>query len=89
MRRDLLLYYCLHAPELHEAGAETETLAALEKATEFREVLDADIARLPQERKRVVREVARVTRSASFREPHRPITGRSTVVSSFWTRTCP
>jgi len=52
VRRDLLLYYCLHAPELHEAGTETETLAALEKATEFREVLDADIARLSQERRR-------------------------------------
>lgn len=67
VRPDLFLFYCLHAGELHEAGENDGTLGVLSKASQMKPVADSELATLSRERRRLVREVSQVARSASFR----------------------
>ena len=67
IRPDHFLLYCFNATELHQAGDDATTLSLLEKASRSELVAPIETASLTQERRRVVSEVSRYTRSAGFR----------------------
>ncbi len=67
IRPDHFLLYCFNADELHQAGDDASTLSLLEKASRSELVAPIETASLTQERRRVVSEVSRYTRSAGFR----------------------
>ena len=67
VRPDDFLFYCQHAAELHDAGANASVLDLLEGASALDDVPPAALLALPQERRRIVQEVSRLARSANFR----------------------
>lgn len=67
IRPDLLLFYCEHHFELHAAGADAVVMDLLDRAVDRQVVHETELTPLPAPRRRLVQEVSRVTRSASFR----------------------
>jgi putative restriction endonuclease len=68
IRPDMFWAYCLNAAPLHRYGREAGILRLLNRATELVTPTDDEIAPLTTPRRRVVQEVSRLTRLASFRQ---------------------
>lgn len=75
VRSDQLLAYVLSSRHLHEFGPEAEVKRLLDQAVEsttpspaVTNELNASIATLSAERKRIVREISRLSRNANFRK---------------------
>ncbi|MEM7534750.1 MAG: HNH endonuclease [Chloroflexota bacterium] len=67
IRPDQLLAYCINSEMLHRQGADAEMVSLLTKAASLEEIAQEDVEAIPTERKRVIREVARLSRDSSFR----------------------
>lgn len=67
-RPDHLMNYALNCESLHRYGREHTVLGLLNKATALQEIKDVDVSSLSVERQRIVREVSRLSRVASFRQ---------------------
>jgi len=68
IRPDMFLAYCLNASSLHRYGREASTLRLLNQATHLAEPRTREIELLSLPRQRIVREVSRLARLASFRQ---------------------
>ena len=68
VRSDLLLFYCENTLALHGLSEDLAYLGAVNRATRLEEIPDRELESLPQDRKLVVRETARWSRSSSFRK---------------------
>lgn len=68
IRQDHLMAYALNAESLHRYGREGTVLKLLTKATALEEIKEVEVAPLSMERQRIVREVSRLSRVASFRQ---------------------
>lgn len=67
IRPDQLMNYALNAESLHRYGKERTMLKLLSKATALEPIKPVDVESLTTERERIVREVGRLSRLASFR----------------------
>jgi putative restriction endonuclease len=68
IRPDQLMSYGLNADRLHRFGKETGVLRLLTQAASLQPITTADVSNLTTERQRIVREVSRLSRLASFRQ---------------------
>ena len=68
VRSDLLLFYCENANELHRLGEDSAYLKNVTRAARSEDVPDHELLALPQQRRIVVGETARWSRSSSFRK---------------------
>ncbi len=68
VRPDLLVPYCLHAAELHRYGQHADVLQLFNQASRLVQPTAQEIEILDIPRRRVVQEVTRLTRLASFRQ---------------------
>jgi putative restriction endonuclease len=68
IRPDQLMNYALNAEGLHRFGKEGTVLKLLTKATALQEIKDIEVAQLSTERRRIIHEVSRLSRLASFRQ---------------------
>lgn len=68
VRPDQLLTYCLNAPLLHKEGAVEGMPELLQQAAELMPISEEETASLPEERTRVIQEVARYSRDSTFRK---------------------
>ncbi|MCY3796537.1 MAG: HNH endonuclease signature motif containing protein, partial [Chloroflexi bacterium] len=66
VRSDHLLFYCEHARELHGLGAHSSYVETVERVVKTQDITDADIRDLPQQRRLIMRETARWSRSSTF-----------------------
>lgn len=66
-RPDNILAYALNSESLHESGADTQVSALLTKVGRFEPVTEAEIALIPEERRKVVSKVSRLARDSDFR----------------------
>lgn len=66
-RRDNILAYVLNAESLHESGADTGVLRALDKVARLEKLTEEDTSAMPAERQRVVARVSRLARDSDFR----------------------
>ena len=66
VRGDHLLFYCEHARELHGLGADSSYVETAERVVKTQDITDADIRDLPEERRLIMRETARWSRSSTF-----------------------
>lgn len=67
VRPDQMMSYAFNAENLHRYGKEAFVLELLNKATALEPIQETEIADLSANRKRVVSEVSRLSRAASFR----------------------
>ena len=67
VRSDLLYFYSQHASELHRLGDDEAALDVVRRASELDDVDDDTVTQLAPERRRIVQETSRWSRSASFR----------------------
>lgn len=68
IRPDNLLNYLLNARQLHRFGRDAMSLPVLVRASQSQPISQQDIQELPAERQRVITEVSRYSRAASFRQ---------------------
>jgi len=68
IRPDMFMAYCLNAELLHRYGREANVLRLLNKISHLQQPAPQEIEVLPTNRQRVVQEVSRLTRLASFRQ---------------------
>ena len=68
VRPDQLVNYVISAALLHKYGPEAEVKALLTKATDPAQQIDSSIDHLSAERQRIVTEVSRYSRNATFRK---------------------
>lgn len=68
IRPDQLVNYIANAAELHRLGTNAEMYGLLVKASALEPIADGVLSRLPQERRRIVSTVNRLSRLASFRQ---------------------
>jgi len=68
IRSDQLMNYALNAESLHRFGREGSVLKLLTRAAALEPIKPADVQNLTVERKRIVQEVSRLSRLASFRQ---------------------
>lgn len=68
IRPDQFVNYVLNADHLHRYGRQPETFRLLLKATELDVITEAEIEALPEPRRRIVREISRLSRKANFRQ---------------------
>jgi putative restriction endonuclease len=68
IRSDMFIAYCLNAEPLHRFGAEADVLRLLRQVSQLQVPTPQDVAVLATPRQRVVQEVNRLTRLASFRQ---------------------
>lgn len=68
IRPDQFLIYCTNAPILHREGAKVGIIELLQQAAELQPIAPEELAPLPEERVRIVQEVARYSRDSTFRK---------------------
>ncbi len=68
IRPDQILIYCINAPLLHREGAIAGITELLQQAAELKPIPREKLALLPEERVRIVQEVARYSRDSTFRK---------------------
>jgi len=68
IRSDQILSYIANASELHHLGASAAMFGLLVKASALEKITDRELARLPQERRKIIAMVHRLSRLASFRQ---------------------
>jgi putative restriction endonuclease len=68
IRPDQFLIYCLNAPLLHREGAVEGMPELLQRAAELQPMSPEQVAPLPEERVRIVQEVARYSRDSTCRK---------------------
>jgi putative restriction endonuclease len=68
IRPDQIVSYIANASELHRLGASAAMYGLLVKASALEKITDRELARLPQERRKIVSTVNRLSRLASFRQ---------------------
>lgn len=68
IRPDMFMAYCLNATLLHRYGRDANILRLLNRITHLQEPQQQEIDALPTPRQRVVQEVSRLSRLASFRQ---------------------
>jgi putative restriction endonuclease len=68
MRPDMFMAYCLNATLLHRYGREASVLRLLNQATRLEQPTPEQVEVLSTPRQRVVQEVSRLSRLASFRQ---------------------
>ena len=68
VRSDLFMTYAMNAELLHRLGRDANVQRLLSEAADLREIPEPDVAVLTQDRQRVVREISRLSRLASFRQ---------------------
>lgn len=68
IRPDMLIAYAMNARLLHESGSQTNFLRLLNTAVREQPLPENELETLTQERRRVVSDVSRWTRIASFRQ---------------------
>src|SRR5207244_3409895 len=66
VRADQLVNYVANAEELHRLGSSASMYGLLTRASAHEEIPDRELAHLPQERRRIVSTVRRLSRAASF-----------------------
>ncbi len=66
-RSDLLLFYSQYASELHRLGKDSASLDFLKRASELKEITAVEVSDLTQQRRVIVQETSRWSRSANFR----------------------
>jgi len=68
IRPDMFMAYCLNATLLHRYGREANVLKLLKQASQLQQPAPQEVEVLSTQRQRVVQEVSRLTRLASFRQ---------------------
>jgi len=68
IRPDMFVAYCLNAELLHRFGADADVLRLLRQVSRLQPPTAQEIEILPTPRRRIVQEVNRLTRLASFRQ---------------------
>ena len=68
IRPDQLVNYIANASDLHRLGANAAVYSLLSKASALGVITERELARLAQDRKKVVTTVTRLSRAASFRQ---------------------
>jgi putative restriction endonuclease len=68
VRPDMFMAYCMNATLLHRYGRDANVLRLLNQISHLQQPTVQEIDDLPTPRKRVVQEVSRLTRLASFRQ---------------------
>lgn len=68
LRPDQFLTYCINAPLLHKEGAVAGMPELLQQAAELQPIPYEQVRQLPEERARVIQEVARYARDSTFRK---------------------
>jgi putative restriction endonuclease len=68
IRPDQLVNYALNAEHLHLYGRQPETFRLLGRAAAMETITAAEIAGLPEARRRIVQSISRLSRSANFRQ---------------------
>lgn len=68
IRPDMFMAYCLNAALLHRYGRDANVLRLLNQITHLQQPPQQEIEALPTPRQRVVQEVSRLSRLASFRQ---------------------
>jgi len=68
IRPDQFMNYALNAEHLHRYGTQTETLRLLTRASSLVPIPAAEIEALPENRRRIIQEVSRLSRKANFRQ---------------------
>jgi putative restriction endonuclease len=68
IRSDMFMAYCLNARLLHRYGREANVLRLLNQASSLQQPAQREVEVLSTQRQRVVQEVSRLTRLASFRQ---------------------
>lgn len=68
IRSDHLLFYCIHARELHGLGADATYVETAERVVKTQVVADPAIQDLPDQRQRIIAETARWSRSSTFKK---------------------
>jgi putative restriction endonuclease len=68
IRPDMFMAYCLNAALLHRFGREANVLRLLNQASHLQQPAPQEVEVLSTQRQRVVQEVSRLTRLASFRQ---------------------
>lgn len=66
IRSDLLLFYCEHARQLHQLGDDSTYLETAERVVKTQDITDLRIQDLPEKRRLVIHETARLSRSSAF-----------------------
>lgn len=66
VRSDHLLFYCQHARELHRLGDDSTYLETAERVVKTQDITDLRIQDLPEKRRLVIHETARLSRSSAF-----------------------
>ncbi len=66
-RPDNILAYALNADSLHESGADARISTLLNKVTRLEPITSAETVSIPEERRRVVAIISRLTRASDFR----------------------
>ena len=67
IRNDLLLFYSRNSSEFHRFGGDSSSLDVVIRATELKNITSEELTPLSQERRRVIRETSRWSRSTNFR----------------------
>ncbi|MBU2578458.1 HNH endonuclease [Patescibacteria group bacterium] len=68
VRPDQIVNYIANASELHRLGASAATYGFLVKASALQAITEKELARLPQERRKIVSTINRFSRAACFRQ---------------------
>jgi putative restriction endonuclease len=68
IRPDQLVNYAHHAAQLHKLGKQSVTLHLLNKAVALEPISRREIASLPEQRKRIVQTVSRLSRDGNFKK---------------------
>jgi putative restriction endonuclease len=68
IRPDMFMAYCMNAALLHRYGRDANVLRLLNQVSSLQQPTAQEIDVLPTPRRRVVQEVSRLTRLASFRQ---------------------
>ena len=67
VRNDLLLFYVRYASELHRLGEDSAHLDIFRRASELEEIDMSEVSNITQQRRTILQETARWSRSTSFR----------------------
>ncbi|GAB4437065.1 MAG: hypothetical protein Kow0031_18880 [Anaerolineae bacterium] len=67
IRPDQFLAYCLNSVLLHKEGADASMTGLLSRAASLETILDEEVLEIPTERRRIVSEISKLSRDASFR----------------------
>jgi putative restriction endonuclease len=68
IRPDQFINYTHNAEHLHQYGSKPETFNLLTRASELQDIKQAEIEALPENRRRIVQAVSRLSRKANFRQ---------------------